>query len=211
MTGTLILVAGAVAVAILLHAEARGMSRLRAVAKLSAAALFIAYALHNGAMSSSFGLAILFALSLSAIGDAFLLSRHPTAFLGGMAAFALAHASYACAFLTTDFTFSPLTLLTAAVVCVLAFVYLPPILRNAGDFLFPLLNYAGIIAIMTIASGMVGPDAPAAAWRYAAAASIFAISDIAVARDQFLAQSIRNKLWGLPLYFGAQFLFAASV
>jgi len=32
-----------------------------------------------------------------------------------------------------------------------------------------------------------------------------------VARQRFVAKSFSNKLWGLPLYFGAQLLLAASV
>jgi uncharacterized membrane protein YhhN len=40
---------------------------------------------------------------------------------------------------------------------------------------------------------------------------MFAISDIAVARDRFVRQSLTNKIWGIPLYYLAQVLFAISV
>ena len=39
----------------------------------------------------------------------------------------------------------------------------------------------------------------------------FAISDLAVARDQFVTPGYQNRLWGLPLYFGSQMLLAYSV
>ena len=39
----------------------------------------------------------------------------------------------------------------------------------------------------------------------------FAISDLAVARRQFVKRSIVNGLWGTPLYFGSQLLLAASL
>ena len=43
------------------------------------------------------------------------------------------------------------------------------------------------------------------------AAILFAISDVSVARDRFVSRDIANKAWGLPLYYIAQLLFAASV
>jgi hypothetical protein len=43
---------------------------------------------------------------------------------------------------------------------------------------------------------------------FALAALAFAASDVAVARHQFVAPGFTNKQWGLPLYFGAQYLFA---
>jgi hypothetical protein len=36
-------------------------------------------------------------------------------------------------------------------------------------------------------------------------------SDVAVARDRFVAPSVGNRLWGLPLYFVAQLLLAWTV
>jgi len=39
----------------------------------------------------------------------------------------------------------------------------------------------------------------------------FYASDLAVARHRFVTETFSNKLWGTPLYFGAQLLLAASV
>ena len=36
----------------------------------------------------------------------------------------------------------------------------------------------------------------------------FFLSDLAVARERFVAKGFTNKLWGLPLYYGAQLLLA---
>jgi hypothetical protein len=44
-----------------------------------------------------------------------------------------------------------------------------------------------------------------------AAAVAFYLSDLAVARDRFVAPGFRNRLWGLPLYYGAQLLFVWTV
>jgi uncharacterized membrane protein YhhN len=48
-------------------------------------------------------------------------------------------------------------------------------------------------------------------WEVAAGALLFAASDLAVARDRFVRPALRNKLWGLPAYFAAQLLLAASL
>ena len=41
-------------------------------------------------------------------------------------------------------------------------------------------------------------------------ATMFLFSDLAVARDRFIAPGIRNRLWGLPLYYAAQLVLAAA-
>jgi len=43
-----------------------------------------------------------------------------------------------------------------------------------------------------------------------AGAVLFYLSDITVARDRFMEDRFSNKLVGLPLYFGGQFLLAFS-
>jgi len=40
---------------------------------------------------------------------------------------------------------------------------------------------------------------------------LFVLSDLAVARDRFVAPGFINRAWGLPTYFAAQLLLAASV
>ena len=41
-----------------------------------------------------------------------------------------------------------------------------------------------------------------------AAAVAFYLSDVSVARDRFVAPGFGNRIWGLPLYYAAQLLFA---
>jgi len=48
-------------------------------------------------------------------------------------------------------------------------------------------------------------------WVRLAGAVTFYVSDLSVARDRFLAPGFVNRLWGLPLYYGAQLLLAGSV
>jgi hypothetical protein len=40
---------------------------------------------------------------------------------------------------------------------------------------------------------------------------MFYASDLAVARDRFVARVFLNRAWGLPLYFGGQLVIAASM
>jgi len=40
-------------------------------------------------------------------------------------------------------------------------------------------------------------------------ALMFLVSDLAVARDRFVAQGFINRLWGLPLYYAAQLVLAS--
>ena len=37
------------------------------------------------------------------------------------------------------------------------------------------------------------------------------LSDLAVARQRFLRTGFVDRLWGLPLYYGAQLVFASTV
>ena len=48
-------------------------------------------------------------------------------------------------------------------------------------------------------------------WLLLAGAFAFYVSDLAVARERFVSSSFLNRAWGLPLYYGAQILLAASV
>jgi hypothetical protein len=47
-------------------------------------------------------------------------------------------------------------------------------------------------------------------WLLAAGAFGFYLSDLSVARDRFVAPAFVNRLWGLPLYYAAVLLLAAS-
>ena len=45
----------------------------------------------------------------------------------------------------------------------------------------------------------------------AAGACLFFASDLAVARDRFVARDFTNKLWGLPAYYIGQLLIAWAI
>jgi hypothetical protein len=42
-------------------------------------------------------------------------------------------------------------------------------------------------------------------------AGLFYVSDLAVARDRFIAPGFANAAWGLPLYYGGQLVLALTL
>ena len=193
----------------LLVAERRQAGVARAVCKLAASTAFIAFALSLDATATTYGTLVLLALLLSWAGDALLLSSARRVFMGGLAAFLLAHLAYTVAFWTTG-PQAPVLLAALAgfgAVGVVTLRWLWPHL-SAGDRP-PVVAYIAVIVVMCAAaagsSQAVGSLVPVVG------AACFMASDVAVARDQFVARSVVNRLWGLPLYYLAQFLLAWTV
>jgi hypothetical protein len=66
----------------------------------------------------------------------------------------------------------------------------------------------GVISVMVVAAlatfGAHGNGA------IVVGALAFYASDLSVARDRFVVHEFVNRLWGLPLYFGAQLVLAYS-
>ena len=84
-----------VSVLVLLVVDRREFQPGRVIAKLTASTCFVLVAFSLGAHRSTYGQLILGALVLGWMGDAFLLSRAPKAFMGGLAAFLLSHVLFA--------------------------------------------------------------------------------------------------------------------
>ena len=209
LASALSVVACAVFVGGLLVAERRDVGVARAVCKLGASSAFVAFALSLGAATTTYGIFVLAALLLSWVGDALLLSSAERVFLGGLAAFLLAHVAYSVAFWVSGLPglVFPLALLCFGVVGVLVLRWLWPHL-TAGDRP-PVVAYIVVIVVMCAAatdfSRAAGSLVPAVG------AACFMASDVAVARDRFVVQSVANRLWGLPLYYFAQLLLAWTV
>lgn len=199
----------AVAVAVLVWAEYRRSQVVRASAKLVASSAFIAIAWRLDAAGSTHGRWLLAAFALSWAGDALLLSARSRVFLGGLFAFLAAHIAFAGAFLSRPLD---LPALWAAIAVMGAIGLL--MLRWLWPYLKP--HYrpavtAYVAALVAMAAPAIAATAAGGDWRYAAGALAFAASDIAVARNRFVAPGPMNKAWGLPLYYTAQLLFALSL
>jgi uncharacterized membrane protein YhhN len=160
--------------------------------------------------------AIVLGLTLGALGDFFLARRHPSAFLTGMAAFALGHLAYAWAFLSRAAEIAPFQLAPAQGLAGLALlvlllsteVWLAP--RTAA-LRWPVRGYVVVIGLMGLAAIALPPhpeNLSAALIRLGAA--LFVLSDLLLAIRLFVARTgpatrgLSLALW--PAYWGGQLL-----
>lgn len=181
----------------------------RYLCKPLAAFAFLWLALALGANQSTFGSWLLAGLALCALGDLLLMPDSERCFLAGLVAFLCGHLLYAVAFVQLGA--SPrgfaASILPCLVLLVITFRWLLP--RVGKPMKWPVTLYMVVITCMLLCAGLTAghPAAPlilCGAWG-------FALSDLAVARQQFVEASPANGLWGTPLYFFSQMLLAASV
>ncbi len=100
----------------------------------------------------------------------------------------------------------PLTLGAAAVLSGIAWLIGRWLLPHvSGSLKTAVLTYIIVItAMVALAFGSYGAGASSL---LPLAACAFFLSDLSVARERFIRSSPWNRLWGLPLYYGAQLLF----
>ncbi len=199
----------AVALAVLLLGEYRGSLPIKATSKPLASAGFIGLAVAAGGTGSYYGRAVLAALVLSWIGDVCLLSHKPRPFLLGLAAFLLAHIAYAVAFVIYSqepaWSLAALAVLTGRGVVVLRGLgrHVPAAMR------LPVKAYVAVITVMVALAAGTFPAGGHPSVPIGAVA--FYLSDLAVARDRFVAPGLVNRAVGLPLYYFAQLCLAWSI
>lgn len=197
------------ALAGLLIAEARDDRRLAYVCKPLASAGFVGAAVAAGAWATPYGRAVLAALVLSWIGDVLLLSKRSGAFLGGLASFLLGHVAFGIAFALrgTDRLWDLAALALLIIPALIVDRWLRP--HVPADMKHPVRAYITVITgMLALAAGTLGAGATPLIF---AGALAFYLSDLSVARDRFIHEAFVNRLWGLPLYYGAQLLLAATV
>jgi uncharacterized membrane protein YhhN len=193
----------------LVFAEFRNWLIGKVVCKVIASTAFVLVALGLQATNSRYGQFILIALVFSWIGDVCLLSHRTRFFLSGIASFLLAHIAFALAFGTRALDIRYLLVGLVSMSCVGLFT-----LRWLWNHLtkdYKTAVGAYIISIVMMCSFAFALSAAIGTWVLIVGALAFAASDISVARDRFVAPGLINKVWGLPLYYAAQVLFALSV
>lgn len=198
----------AVLVGLLAWNEGRAPTRGRII-KMAASTGFVAVALSNGASTTTYGRFVLVALALSWIGDLFLGVGSDRAFLAGLFAFLAGHVAYIAAFAVRgiDAAWFVVAAVGLGLIAVLVWRWLAPHVDDARRR--PVLGYIAVITLMVAAAiGTVAlvPDA-----RIALGSIAFFLSDIAVARNRFVAPGSVNRAVGLPLYYTGQVLLALSV
>jgi uncharacterized membrane protein YhhN len=174
-----------------------------------AAVAFVWLALALGATQTGYGQWLLAGLLCCLAGDLLLMPDSDNFFLAGLIAFLCGHLFYAVTFLQLPLnaTGMALTTVPAIFLLVLALRWLMPHVEQKMKL--PVTVYTLVITAMLCCAGnSAGQDAAlliiSGAWG-------FAISDLAVARRQFVKPSRWNGLWGTPLYFFSQMLLAYSV
>lgn len=192
----------------LIAAEWSGSKTLAAITKPLASTGFLIAAVGAGARETRYGRWLLGGLALGWVGDVALLSRSQAGFLTGLGSFLAGHVAYAGAFVVRGFSLAG-TVKAAAVLtppALLVWKWLEP--HVAPDMRAPVIAYITVITSMVALAWGTHMVLPSLVLLTGAAA--FYLSDLSVARDRFMNAGFENKLWGLPLYYGAQILLAST-
>ena len=208
MTATVCL-AGAMTVAVvaLVAAELRGRRVPVLVAKPLASVSFLLIAWLRYRPGHPYDAWVLLALLLCLFGDVMLMFRR--AFVAGLASFLLGHVAYTVAFsgLLPPRSWPPGWAMPMLLVSLVAARWLWP---HLGRLRYAVLAYVAVITVMVwgavaVAATGRGP------WFLGAGGVLFYLSDLAVARDRFVAGRFASRAWGLPAYYLAQLLLALTV
>ncbi|MBL9015404.1 MAG: lysoplasmalogenase [Myxococcales bacterium] len=203
------------ACAVLVAAEYARLRTLRMVAKSTASAAFVALGalLYDG---DRYALLVLVGLVFGAGGDVALLGRSNKAFLAGLTLFLIGHLGYVAAFaslMPAGEWFAgagPLVVAPYAAGGVVLWLLWPKLGAMKVPVIFYVLTIATMVAFALSAWRTEALPEPART-RMIVGAVLFFASDLAVARDRFVAATFANKAWGLPAYYAAQLFIAWSL
>ena len=174
--------------------------------KMVASTGFILAALASGAFDTTYGRIVLIGLAFCWLGD--LLLEYDQAFLPGLFTFLLGHVAFIAGFATLGPRLSWVApaVAAAAVAATVVAVYLHPHIPRRMRV--PVYAYMAVISTMVVlASGVTGAGQTP---NLLAGAILFYVSDLFVARRQFVTHSFKDTLYGNPLYFTAVWLIALT-
>ena len=213
MLNILIVIAALFLLVGLLFFEKNGDQRGKLPTKTILSGLFILTALLQPHPLPEYFYILLIGLVFCLGGDVFLALPQERMFLFGLVSFLLGHVCYVlCFFYVADLNpwtwgGSAIGLATSGLV----FYWLRP---HLGSMLVPVIAYIIVITAMVIGAFTVLGDSTLHSTGQLLVifgAVSFYISDVFVARDRFLKTEFANRLIGLPLYYGGQFLLAFSI
>jgi len=175
-----------------------------------AAAGYVWAAIEWGAWGTTYGRWLFLGLILCWWGDVLLIPKQKKSwFRAGILAFLSGHLAYVVAFLRL-----PQGWVGLGVGILLAAVLAWFVMSWLGPKLPPGFRRLVVIYVVVICGMLVAAFAAAdgsGIWTIALGGSLFALSDISVARDRFVSKAFLNRAWGLPLYFAAQLILASTV
>jgi uncharacterized membrane protein YhhN len=195
------------AVSSLLIAIRTGERDLEVISKTAASASFVVLGLSRWNAGDTVATWIIVGLVLCAVGDFFLLWGRT--FLLGLATFLIGHLAYIVAFVSAlpISQWSVLPLGPVVLSSLGAVVWLWP---HLGRRRLPVVAYIVVISLM-VWGALAVTMAGAMAWSVTVGATLFYLSDLAVARQRFVEKDFLNRALGLPLYYAGQILIAMSV
>jgi uncharacterized membrane protein YhhN len=212
VTGLIIILAIVLLVG-LLYYEMKKVRLSLFMTKSTLSLLFVITALLQPHPVPAFFYTLFVGLIFCLIGDVCLALPQKKAFMAGLAAFLVGHIFYIFSFSSliqidqwTSAGFFILFGLSA-----LIFLWLRPHLKS---MLIPVLLYILVITVMASGAWAVFLRTPFHVFgrtSILAGSLFFYVSDIFVARDKFIKEEYRNRLFGLPLYYAGQFLLAFSI
>ncbi len=201
------IVAEVAAVTWLLTAVRRDQNVTQWLAKPTASAVFVAFGLMRADFGSAFDLWMVTGLILGMAGDVLLIEQRT--FRWGLLTFLAGHAAYIVAFdrAQSFSTWSLVVLLPLVITAVLVTLWLWP---HTSSLRGAVLAYIVIISLMAwggIALSLSG----ALPIRVGIGATLFFLSDLAVARHRFVKAAFLNRAIGLPAYYAGQMLLALTL
>lgn len=193
------------------HPMAREIEQRRRITKIMASLSFVLLAIPAFGRDA-FGTWMFVGLVAGACGDVALLGRGTRAFVIGLGAFLVGHVAYVVGVsqLVPPAKWLGAAGLLAIPPVIVAGIALRTLWPKLGGLKGPVLAYVVAIVAMVIGA-FAARDALPSGSVLALGAALFFASDLAVARDRFLARDFANKLYGLPAYYAGQLLIAWAV
>lgn len=197
----------------LLVATKRELFIISLMAKTLLSTIFVLVAFTTPHLNLTYSWAIIIALAFCLAGDICLVFTSRKAFLAGLVVFLTGHLVYFAIF-TYMAAFNIWTIVAMAISGLLSIIVYTWLKPHLGSMRVPVIAYVVVITAMVIAAGSVAGDARFSnmgRWLVGGGAILFYLSDLFVARQQFVSKSYTNRAIGLPLYYVGQFLLAFSV
>lgn len=213
MTNAALIIIAVVFLTGLLYFEKKAQKNRALVTKTFLSLLFVLAAILQPHPDSDYYRFILTGLLFCLGGDVFLALPGEKMFRLGLISFLIGHVCYIGGF------FRPAQMnvwvgvssALAAIIGIWIYGWLKPHLGSMDKAVRIYILVISIMVIGAFALFLESPLTQQARWMVLCGAVSFYVADLFVARDRFVKRAFVNRLAGLPLYYGGQFLLAFSV